>query len=43
MGLVMGLCGRLLVLNLGQILAEGSPAEISTNPTVITAYLGETA
>jgi branched-chain amino acid transport system ATP-binding protein len=42
MGLVMGLCGRLLVLNLGQILAEGSPAEISTNPTVITAYLGET-
>ena len=42
MGLVMGLCGRLLVLNLGQILAEGSPAEISTNPAVITAYLGET-
>ena len=43
MGLVMGLCGRLLVLNLGQLLAEGSPAEISANPAVITAYLGEAA
>src|SRR5262249_42253897 len=43
MGLVMGLCGRLLVLNLGQLLAEGTPAEISANPAVITAYLGEAA
>ena len=43
MGLVMGLCGRLLVLHLGQLLAEGSPAEVSANPTVITAYLGEAA
>jgi len=43
MGLVMGLCGRLLVLHLGQLLAEGTPAEISANPAVITAYLGEAA
>ena len=43
MGLVMGLCGRLLVLNVGQLLAEGSPAEISADPAVITAYLGEAA
>jgi branched-chain amino acid transport system ATP-binding protein len=43
MGLVMGLCGRLVVLNLGRVLAEGSPAEISRNPTVVTAYLGEAA
>ena len=43
MGLVMGLCGRLLVLHLGQLLAEGSPAEVSANPAVVTAYLGEAA
>lgn len=43
MGLVMGLCGRLLVLNLGQLLAEGTPAEISANAAVITAYLGDAA
>ena len=43
MGLVMGLCGRLLVLHLGQMLAEGTPAEISANPAVVTAYLGEAA
>jgi branched-chain amino acid transport system ATP-binding protein len=43
MGLVMGLCGRLLVLHLGQLLAEGSPAEISANPAVVSAYLGEVA
>jgi branched-chain amino acid transport system ATP-binding protein len=43
MGLVMGLCGRLLVLHLGQLLAEGTPAEISANPAVVTAYLGEAA
>jgi branched-chain amino acid transport system ATP-binding protein len=43
MGLVMGLCSRLLVLHLGQLLAEGNPAEISANPAVITAYLGAAA
>jgi branched-chain amino acid transport system ATP-binding protein len=43
MGLVMGLCGRLLVLHLGQLLAEGAPREISANPAVVTAYLGEAA
>ena len=43
MGLVMGLCGRLLVLNLGKLLAEGTPAEISANPAVVTAYLGAAA
>jgi branched-chain amino acid transport system ATP-binding protein len=43
MGLVMGLCGRLLVLHLGQLLAEGSPAEVRANPAVVTAYLGEAA
>ncbi len=43
MGLVMGLCGRLLVLHLGQLLAEGTPAEVSVNPAVVAAYLGEAA
>jgi branched-chain amino acid transport system ATP-binding protein len=43
MGLVMGLCERLLVLHLGKMLAEGTPAQISTDPAVITAYLGAAA
>jgi branched-chain amino acid transport system ATP-binding protein len=42
MNVVMELCRnhRIVVLNLGEILAEGSPAEIQTNPDVIDAYLG---
>ena len=43
MGLVADLCTRVLVLNLGRKLAEGSPSEIQCNPAVIAAYLGEAA
>ena len=41
MDVVMGLCDRIIVINFGQKLAEGSPAEIQTNPAVLKAYLGE--
>jgi branched-chain amino acid transport system ATP-binding protein len=37
---VMGLSEKLMVLNFGQLLAEGSPEEIRSNEQVIEAYLG---
>jgi branched-chain amino acid transport system ATP-binding protein len=37
---VMDVCDRMLVLNFGQVLAEGPPAEVRDNPAVIDAYLG---
>lgn len=40
MRLVMGLCHRLVVLDHGEKIAEGIPAEISANRKVIQAYLG---
>ena len=40
-GFVMGVCDEITVLNLGSIIAHGSPAEIRQSAVVMEAYLGE--
>jgi branched-chain amino acid transport system ATP-binding protein len=41
MALVMGIADRVLVLDFGRVIAQGTPVEVQANPDVIKAYLGE--
>lgn len=38
---IMAICDRILVLNFGKLLADGTPKEIASHPEVIEAYLGQ--
>ncbi len=43
MKFIMRMCERIVVLDRGRIIAKGTPQEVKSNPTVISAYLGDSA
>ena len=40
-GLLAEVCDRMIALEVGAVIAEGTPAEVTAHPDVIRSYLGE--